>query len=260
MGLGGILAAMAQGLGTGVVKNVEQAWKNEETAKLLDWKGKESDKQRAFESDQLDKKHQQDVELENIKLSNNISEAAAIARIKARYARASGGANGNLKEIQNALTGKMQTIGIYDAQIETLKNQVSKTEDPAQREALIGKINALDDARNDFLKKESTRQAFGNAGDMGAALYMTSGGDMNLFSHEKQSNKQNASDAVMPTAAPGVNPAYVSKLASNIAFEVAKQNKEAQNHIRFNKASEEAKDWAARQGQYKTTMFTPRTF
>ena len=75
MGLGGILAAMAQGLGTGVVKNVEQAWKNEETAKLLDWKGKESDKQRAFESEQLDKKHQQDIELENIKLSNNISEA-----------------------------------------------------------------------------------------------------------------------------------------------------------------------------------------
>ena len=40
MGLGGILAAMAQGLGTGVVKNVEQAWKNEETDKLLDWKEK----------------------------------------------------------------------------------------------------------------------------------------------------------------------------------------------------------------------------
>lgn len=260
MGLGGILAAMAQGFGTGVIKNVEQGWKEDETNKMLDWKEKESDKQRAFESEQLDKKHQHDFELEDHKTRNAISETVARYQAAARYARSAGGGGGNsIKETQRDLTGKMQTIGIYDAQIETLKNQVSKTEDPAQREALIGKINALDDARNDFLKKESTRQSFANAGDMGAALYMASGGDMDFFSPKKQVGEQVAKSVNKDIDAPVLNPGYASKLASNIAFEVAKQNKEAQDHIRFNKASEEAKEWAAKQNQYKQT-FIPRTF
>lgn len=55
MGWGGILGAMTQGLGTGIVKNVEQGWKDEETQKLLDWKTAEADKQRAFDSELLDK-------------------------------------------------------------------------------------------------------------------------------------------------------------------------------------------------------------
>ena len=259
MGLGGILAAMAQGFGTGVVKNVEQGWKNEELDKTLNWREKEADKQRAFENDQLDKKHQQDIELENIKLGNKISEATVTARIKARYARASGGSGNGIKETQLDLTGKMQTIGIYEAQIGTLTEQLSKAEDKDQREALINRINALNSAKNDFLKKESTRQSFANAGDMGAALYMTSGGDMDLYNPKPKEAAKEVKATVSSVAAPAINSNNASKLASNIALQIAKQNQDAIDHIKFNKASEEAKEWAARQGQYKQ-IFIPRTF
>lgn len=262
MGLGGILAAMAQGFGTGVVKNVEQGWKNEELDKTLNWREKEADKQRAFDSEQLDKKHQHDFELEDHKTRNAISETVAKYQAAARYARStgSGGSGNGIKETQLDLTGKMQTIGIYEAQIGTLTERLSQTEDKDQREALINRINALNSAKNDFLKKESTRQSFANAGDMGAALYMTSGGDMDLYNPKPKEAAKEVKATVSSVAAPAINSNNASKLASNIALQIAKQNQDAIDHIRFNKASEEAKDWAARQGQYKTTMFTPRTF
>ena len=85
MGWGGILGAMTQGLGTGIVKNVEQGWKDEETQKLLDWKTAEADKQRAFDSELLDKKYKHEFELEDHRTRNEISAAAAKARISARY-------------------------------------------------------------------------------------------------------------------------------------------------------------------------------
>ena len=262
MGLGGILAAMAQGFGTGVVKNVEQGWKNEELDKTLNWREKEADKQRVFDSEQLDKKHQHDFELEDHKTRNAISETVAKYQAAARYARStgSGGSGNGIKETQLDLTGKMQTIGIYEAQIGTLTERLSQTEDKDQREALINRINALNSAKNDFLKKESTRQSFANAGDMGAALYMTSGGDMDLYNPKPKEAAKEVKATVSSVAAPAINSNNASKLASNIALQIAKQNQDAIDHIRFNKASEEAKDWAARQGQYKTTMFTPRTF
>lgn len=261
MGLGGILAAMAQGFGTGVIKNVEHGWKEDETNKMLDWKEKESDKQRAFESEQLDKKHQHDFELEDHKTRNTISETVAKYREAAKYARStgSGGSGNGIKETQLDLTGKMQTIGIYDAQVGTLTEQLSKTEDKDQREALINRINALNSAKNDFLKKESTRQSFANAGDMGAALYMTSGGDMDLYNPKPKEAAKEVKATVSSVAAPAINSNNASKLASNIALQIAKQNQDAIDHIKFNKASEEAKEWAARQGQYKQT-FIPRTF
>ena len=120
MGFGGVLAAMAQGLGTGVIKNVEQGWKSEELDKTLNWREKEADKQRAFDSEQLDKKLKHDFEIEDHKTRNNISEAAAIARIKARYARASGGGGDGMKEAQKNLTGAVQVLGVYDAQLGAL--------------------------------------------------------------------------------------------------------------------------------------------
>ncbi|MEX4038775.1 hypothetical protein MZA24_03705 [Haemophilus influenzae] len=72
MGWSGILGAMTQGLGTGIVKNVEQGWKDEETQKLLDWKTTEADKQRAFDSELLDKKYKHEFELEDHKTRNEI--------------------------------------------------------------------------------------------------------------------------------------------------------------------------------------------
>lgn len=262
MGLGGILAAMAQGFGTGVIKNVEQGWKEDETNKMLDWKEKESDKQRAFESEQLDKKHQHDFELEDHKTRNAISETVARYQAAARYARSAGGGGGNsIKETQRDLTGKMQTIGIYDAQIGTLTKRLSQTEDKDQREALINRINALDSAKNDFLKKESTRQSFANAGDMGAALYMTSGGDMDIYDPKPAKTENPIVEDIKPTTAASERKMIdVNSLTSQEAAQIARQKREEISRQNFARASEEAKEWAAKQNQYKSTMFTPRTF
>ena len=258
MGLGGILAAMAQGLGTGVVKNVEQAWKNEETDKLLDWKEKESDKQRTFESDQLDKKHQQDIELENIKLSNNISEATAIARIKAKYARASGGSGDGMKEAQKNLTGAVQVLGVYDAQLGVLKDKLSSTEDAAQREVIAKQIDNLSNERSNYLKSPGVISAFKGGEQMGRALYVTSGGDMDLYDPKPKEVAREVKATV--SAAPARNMVDVNSISPQQADQIARQKREEISRQNFAKASEDAKEWAARQGQYKTTMFTPRTF
>lgn len=262
MGLGGILAAMAQGFGTGVIKNVEQGWKNEELDKTLNWREKEADKQRAFDSEQLDKKHQHDFELEDHKTRNAISETVARYQAAARYARSAGGGGGNsIKETQRDLTGKMQTIGIYEAQIGTLTERLSQTEDKDQREALINRINALDSAKNDFLKKESTRQSFANAGDMGAALYMTSGGDMDLYNPKPKEPQRAVIEEVKPQiAAPARNMVDVNSISPQQAAQIAREKREEVARQNFARASEEAKEWAAKQNQYKSTMFTPRTF
>lgn len=255
MGLGGILAAMAQGFGTGVIKNVEQGWKEDETNKMLDWKEKESDKQRAFESEQLDKKHQHDFELEDHKTRNSISETVARYREAAKYARSTGSGSGNgMKETQRDLIGKMQIIGIYDAKRGALTEQLSKTEDKDRREALINQINALDIAKNDFLNKDSTRQSFANAGDEGDALYIASGGK------PKEPQRAVIEEVKPQIAAPARNMVDVNSISPQQADQIARQKREEVSRQNFARASEEAKEWAARQGQYKTTMFTPRTF
>lgn len=260
MGLGGILAAMAQGLGTGVVKNVEQAWKNEETAKLLDWKGKESDKQRAFESEQLDKKHQQDIELENIKLSNNISEATAIARIKAKYARVSGGSGDGMKEAQKNLTGAVQVLGVYDAQLGALQDKLSSTEDAAQREVIAKQIDNLSNERSNYLKSPGVISAFKGGEQMGRALYATSGGDMDLYDPKPKEVAKEVKATTSSIAAPARNMIDVNSISPQQAAQIAREKREEVARQNFARASEEAKEWAAKQNQYKSTMFTPRTF
>lgn len=263
MGLGGVLAAMAQGLGTGVIKNVEQGWKNEELDKTLNWREKEADKQRAFDSEQLDKKLKHDFEIEDHKSRNNISEAAAIAQIKARYARASGGdgASASLKEAQKNLTGAVQVLGVYDTQLGSLQEKLAVTEDKAQRDALIQRIDRLAAERDNYLKDPSVVSAFKGGDRMGRALYMTSGGDMDIYDPKPAKTEKPVIDDVKPTtAAPVRNMIDVNSLTSQEAAQIARQKREEISRQNFARASEEAKEWAAKQNQYKSTMFTPRTF
>lgn len=263
MGFGGVLAAMAQGLGTGVIKNVEQGWKNEELDKTLNWREKEADKQRAFDSEQLDKKLKHDFEIEDHKSRNNISEAAAIAQIKARYARASGGGSGdsaNLKEAQKNLTGAVQVLGVYDTQLGSLQEKLAVTEDKAQRDALIQRIDRLSAERDNYLKDPSVVSAFKGGDRMGRALYMTSGGDMDIYDPKPAKAEKPVIDDVKPTtAAPVRNMIDVNSLTSQEAAQIARQKREEISRQNFARASEEAKEWAAKQNQYKQT-FIPRTF
>lgn len=264
MGLGGVLAAMAQGLGTGVIKNVEQGWKNEELDKTLNWREKEADKQRAFDSEQLDKKLKHDFEIEDHKSRNNISEAAAIAQIKARYARLSGGsgsASASLKDAQKNLTGAVQVLGVYDTQLGSLQEKLAVTEDKTQRDALIQRIDRLSAERDNYLKDPSVISAFKGGDRMGRALYMTSGGDMDVYDPKPAKTEKPVIEDVKPTtAAPVRNMIDVNSLTPQEAAQIARQKQEEISRQNFARASEEAKEWAAKQNQYKSTMFTPRTF
>lgn len=260
MGLGGILAAMAQGFGTGVIKNVEQGWKEDETNKMLDWKEKESDKQRAFESEQLDKKHQHDFELEDHKTRNAISETVAKYREAAKYARSTGGSGGGMKESQKNLTGAVQVLGIYDAKLGALKEELASTEDPAKREVIAKQINNLSNERSNYLKSPSVISAFKGGEQIGRAIYATSNGDMDLYDNKPIETAKEVKETVSSVAAPARNMVDVNSISPQQAAQIAREKREEVSRQNFARASEEAKEWAARQGQYKTTMFTPRTF
>lgn len=256
MGFGGILAAMAQGLGTGIVKNVEQGWKSEETDKLLDWRTKESDKQRAFDAEESDKKRQHDFELEDHKSRNAISEAAAKARISAQYSR-SGSGNGN-SQAQKNLTGAMQVLGVYDTQLNSLQEKLNATEDKAQKDVLTERINSLANERANYLKRHDTIAAFKGADQMGNALYMTSGGDMELFNPKPQAPQvQEVKPVVVP---PQRNMVDMNNLTSKDLAQIAKQKQEEQSRMSFAKASDEAREWAAKRNQYTPSTFMPRPF
>lgn len=260
MGLGGVLAAMAQGLGTGVIKNVEQGWKNEELDKTLNWREKEADKQRAFDSEQLDKKLKHDFEIEDHKTRNNISEAAAIARIKARYARASGSGGDGMKEAQKNLTGAVQVLGVYDAQLGALRDKLASTEDPAQRDIITKQMDNLSNERSNYLKSPSVISAFKGGEQMGRALYVTSGGDMDLYDPKPKEVEKEVKATASSVAAPARNMVDVNSISPQQADQIARQKREEISRQNFARASEEAKEWAAKQNQYKSTMFTPRTF
>lgn len=243
MGFGGILAAMAQGLGTGIIKNVEQGWKSEETDKLLDWRAKEADKQR-----------QHDFELEDHRSRNAISEAAARARISAQYSR-SGSGDGNSLAQKN-LTGAMQVLGVYDTQLNSLQEKLAATEDKAQKDAITERINNLANERSNYLKRPDTIAAFKGAEQMGNALYMTNGGDMDLFNPKP---KVPEVQEVKPTIAPPQrNIVDMNNLSAKEVAQLAKQKQEEQSQVNFAKASEEAKEWAAKRNQHTPSTFIPR--
>lgn len=256
MGFGGILAAMAQGLGTGIVKNVEQGWKSEETDKMLDWRTKEADKQRAFDADESDKKRQHDFALEDHRSRNAISEAAARARISAQYSR-SGSSDGNSLAQKN-LTRAMQVLGVYDTQLNSLNEKRAATEDKAQKDELTARIKNLANERSNYLKRPDTIAAFKGADQMGHALYMTSGGDMDLFNPKP---KVPEVQEVKPTIAPPQrNIVDMNNLSAKEVAQLAKQKQEEQSRMSFAKASEEAKEWAAKRNQYTPSTFIPRSF
>ena len=52
----------------------------------------------------------------------------------------------------------------------------------------------------------------------------------------------------------------VNSISPQQADQIARQKREEISRQNFARASGEAKEWAAKQNQYKSTMFTPRTF
>lgn len=254
MGWGGILGAMAQGLGTGIVKNVEQGWKDEETQKMLDWREKESEKQREFDSEQNEKKFQHEISMENIKHKNELVKAAYTARVNAKYGKDA------LSENEKNLLGAKQTLDIYDNALNTLDKQLAATEDKEQRNKIITRIKAIDAERNNFLKHPDTISAIKGAGPIGNAIYAAAGGEMDLV-HSEPGVRQTVAEGVKSSVAPPVrNMIDVNNLTPQQAEDIARQKSEEAAHLQFAKASADAKDWAQKRTQYQSSTFIPRTF
>lgn len=247
MGFGGILAAMAQGLGAGIIKNVEQGWKSEETDKLLDWRTKEADKQR-----------QHDFELEDRKSRNTINEAVAKARISAQYSR-SGSGDGN-SQAQKDFMAVTQTYGMYASRDQELAKAIEGAETKEQKEGLI--------KQREFNRKNMLNYLEGNAlptlkaaGDMGYAFYSVNGGRDSAWNGITPTPKVPEVQEVKPTIAPPQrNIVDMNNLSAKEVAQLAKQKQEEQSRMNFAKASEEAKEWAAKRNQYTPSTFIPRSF
>lgn len=252
MGWGGILGAMTQGLGTGIVKNVEQGWKDEETQKMLDWREKESEKQREFDSEQNEKKFQHEINMENIKHKNELVKAAYTARVNAKYGK------DTLSEAQKNLLGATQTLDIYDNQLNALHEKLSATKDKEQQNAITARIKVVSAERDNFMKRPDAIAAFKGAEQMGRALYMTRGGDMDLYNPKPQVPQVQEVKPVV--ASPVRNMIDVNNLTPQQVADIARQKSEDAARLQFSKASADAKDWAQKRTQYQSSTFIPRTF
>lgn len=252
MGWGGILGAMAQGLGTGIVKNVEQGWKDEETQKLLDWRENESEKQREFDAEQNEKKFQHEISMENIRHKNELVKAAYTARVNAKYGKDA------LSEDEKNLLGARQTLDIYDNQLNALGKELSETKDKEQQNAITARIKTIRDERNNFLKHPDTISAFKKGGSIGTAIYAAAGGEMDLIHSEPQVPQVKEVKPVV--ASPVRNIIDVNNLTPQQAEDIARQKSEEAARLQFSKASADAKDWAQKRTQYQSSTFIPRTF
>ncbi|WP_065233164.1 hypothetical protein [Gallibacterium genomosp. 1] len=104
MGYGGILAAMAAGLGTGIVKNVENGWKEEAAQKEMDWRSKEA---------ALNRQH--DFELEDKRYQNEISKMAVqsrydIAKIKYQHQLTNNSQDKKDEDVTNGMDAKLKVV------------------------------------------------------------------------------------------------------------------------------------------------------
>ncbi|WP_065238131.1 hypothetical protein [Gallibacterium genomosp. 3] len=104
MGYGGILAAMAAGLGTGIVKNVENGWKEEAAQKEMDWRSKEA---------ALNRQH--DFDLEDKRYQNEISKMAVqaqykIAEIKYQHQLTNNSQDKKDEDVTNGMDAKLKVV------------------------------------------------------------------------------------------------------------------------------------------------------
>lgn len=148
MGLGGILASMAQGFGGSMVKIADEAWKKEaedrkfkfyadESEKDRVHKSDEAEKQRAWDKEKIGIEHANQVALENIKGRNQLAAIAAQARQSGRSEPSEDAvfmadSNNALTMIRKQLDGDGENQGLYA--------QRNATSDPTLKEKLNAQI------------------------------------------------------------------------------------------------------------------------
>ncbi|MBR8514501.1 hypothetical protein [Pasteurella multocida] len=147
MGFGGILAAMAQGLGTGMVKVADEGWKKAADERKFKFYADENEKGRAHDFALNDRKFEHEKQMEDIKTRNAISLEAHKARIGAK--------SNNSPE--------KKFINEFDSVLEAFnqnKNRIGEIDDQLKKPKglLKGEIDKLKQQRS-VLVEQNTRIA-----------------------------------------------------------------------------------------------------
>ncbi|HDR1857060.1 TPA: hypothetical protein QB617_000846 [Pasteurella multocida] len=162
MGFGGILAAMAQGLGTGMVKVADEGWKKAADERKFKFYADENEKGRAHDFALNDRKFEHEKQMEDIKTRNAISLMAHKARMGAK--------SGNSPEkmfinefdsVLEAFNQNKNRIGEIDDQLKKpkglSKDEIDKLKQ--QRSVLIGQNDRI--ANDDRIRNEVMSGKYG---------------------------------------------------------------------------------------------------
>ncbi|HDR0725528.1 hypothetical protein [Pasteurella multocida] len=162
MGFGGILAAMAQGLGTGMVKVADEGWKKAADERKFKFYADESEKGRAHDLALNEKRFEQEKEMEGIKHKNRISEIAFSARQSAKNGSSPEKMFSNeFDSVLEAFNQNKSRIGEIDDQLKKpkglSKDEIDKLKQ--QRSVLIGQNDRI--ANDDRIRNEVMSGKYG---------------------------------------------------------------------------------------------------
>ncbi|HDR1420414.1 TPA: hypothetical protein QB189_002393 [Pasteurella multocida] len=191
MGFGGILAAMAQGLGTGMVKVADEGWKKAADERKFKFYADENEKGRAHDFALNDRKFEHEKQMEDIKTRNAISLMAHKARMGAKSSVNKDNIN-RFNDIKKAIeTGEQQILAINKA-----------IDDAAGNEKEIARLNSIKAGiqKEIQLRRESSEfyelgQNSGLGDETAMQHYISSGG----FVPEKYKPKQEPIVEIVPT-------------------------------------------------------------
>ncbi|HED4451849.1 hypothetical protein [Pasteurella multocida] len=117
MGFGGILAAMAQGLGTGMIKVADEGWKKAADERKFKFYADENEKGRAHDFALADHKFEQEKQMEDIKTRNAIALMAHKTRMGAKSSVNKDNIN-RFNDIRKAIEQGEKQISAINAAIE----------------------------------------------------------------------------------------------------------------------------------------------
>ncbi|MGC7559327.1 hypothetical protein [Pasteurella sp. PK-2025] len=160
MGFGGILGAIAQGLGTGMKGVADEAWKKEADDRKFKFYADESEKGRLHELDMQEKKFQQEKEMESIKHKNAISLAASRLRDGVGI---SGGNKDNINQFND------MSLAIEDGmkQIDSINQAIAESGGDKGRIAQLIEQRDRIQQGIDEIKKSDQYYALGNNSGLG---------------------------------------------------------------------------------------------
>lgn len=243
MGFGGILAAIAGGLGTGMVKISEEAWREAEKEKYYQHQTKEREAEQAWKSEEAEKTRQHDAMLKREEMAN--------AMARTRLAAASSSKEGK-SEIDKQFEAGMQRLQLHQARVEKLTELLNADyggnlekapqafkDDLAYNQAKVDEFTNDEGFYNSFVKGSPVKEAY----------YDSLGGVVGRKSHfaAQQIKPSEVTAPSQPTAQTSKPIPSADDLSDDQLFQLAEQRREAKAKATRQQRSEEAKKWASEQ-------------